>query len=208
MLGIYSIVNKITNDLYIGSSVDVARRFRQHKRDLHNNKCSSRILQSAWNKYGEDAFTWNLLEEVDAPEFLAFVENHWIEKLEPKYNCMQTSHRIGTEEGVRYMKEKQSQSKSKYIPNNNQQAALLMGRGPKSEETKQKISAALHGHAHSEETRRKIGEASNLYERDEAYRQKMSEVKRGHPTSEETKDKIRQKQLAHWERKREELRRS
>jgi hypothetical protein len=87
-------------------------------------------------------------------------------------------------------------------PTEAQLNGLSKGQGPKSEQTKANISAALMGHTHSEETKRKIGEASKLYERDDAYRQKMSEVKKGHPVSEETKEKIRQKRLAYWERKR------
>ena len=34
MIGIYQILNKKTNDFYIGSSIDIEKRWKTHQRDL------------------------------------------------------------------------------------------------------------------------------------------------------------------------------
>lgn len=60
--GVYVITNINNNKLYIGSSVDIHRRWKQHKRDLMNNKHHSSHLQSAYNKYGSNVFKYQILE--------------------------------------------------------------------------------------------------------------------------------------------------
>lgn len=61
--GIYCIENKITNKKYIGKSVNIYERWRQHKMFLKHNKHHNRYLQFAWNKYGETAFCFYIIEE-------------------------------------------------------------------------------------------------------------------------------------------------
>lgn len=54
--GIYKIFNIINNHFYIGSTLDIHRRWLQHKRNLKNNIHYNTHLQRAWNKYGENNF--------------------------------------------------------------------------------------------------------------------------------------------------------
>lgn len=44
--------------MYVGSSVDIKRRFKEHKSSLRLNKHYSTYLQNAWNKYGEKEFAF------------------------------------------------------------------------------------------------------------------------------------------------------
>jgi hypothetical protein len=60
--GIYKIVNKINGHWYVGSSLDVYTRFRQHKRRLKKNIHENPKLQSAFNKYGIDNFEFVFFE--------------------------------------------------------------------------------------------------------------------------------------------------
>jgi len=83
MSGIYKIVNKINNNLYIGSSKRLKRRWYIHKGQLRKNKHHSIYLQRAWNKYGEQAFEFIIIEET---ENLFEREQHWIDTLKPQYN--------------------------------------------------------------------------------------------------------------------------
>lgn len=53
MAGVYQIYNEETNKRYIGSSIDIERRLKEHKRNLKANKHSNQHLQNAWNKYQE-----------------------------------------------------------------------------------------------------------------------------------------------------------
>jgi len=60
---IYKILNKIDGKFYIGSTCSIDRRFKEHKRDLNNGKHHSIYLQRAWDKYGEDAFVFEVIHE-------------------------------------------------------------------------------------------------------------------------------------------------
>jgi len=50
--GIYSILNKLNNKTYIGSSCDIERRWRHHRQNLNKGIHHCIHLQRAWNKYG------------------------------------------------------------------------------------------------------------------------------------------------------------
>lgn len=76
--GIYKILCVPTGKFYIGSSVNVRKRWTGHKADLRKGAHCSTHLQRAWNKYGEKAFEFMLLETVPAVELLA-AEQRWLD---------------------------------------------------------------------------------------------------------------------------------
>ena len=61
--GIYDIYNIKSDKHYIGQSIDIRKRFYQHKYLLRNNKCKNLKFQNAWNKYGEESFEFQIIEE-------------------------------------------------------------------------------------------------------------------------------------------------
>ncbi len=63
--GIYRIRNLINNKSYIGSAVNFKRRWNYHKQDLIACRHHSKYLQNAWNKYGEAAFEFKVMEYVE-----------------------------------------------------------------------------------------------------------------------------------------------
>lgn len=60
--GIYIITNIVDNKSYIGSSKNILQRFGQHKYSLRKGTHYNHHLQSSFNKYGEDNFTFGILE--------------------------------------------------------------------------------------------------------------------------------------------------
>jgi predicted GIY-YIG superfamily endonuclease len=60
---IYKIVNTVNDKYYLGSSNNITRRWRDHVRNLDNNKHCNTKLQNAWNKYGKDSFVFEVIYE-------------------------------------------------------------------------------------------------------------------------------------------------
>lgn len=59
--GIYRILNKINGNCYIGSSLNVEKRYKHHLSTLRHNSSRCSILQKAFNKYGEDNFEFQVI---------------------------------------------------------------------------------------------------------------------------------------------------
>jgi len=76
--GVYKIVNTINGKMYIGSSIHINDRWKEHKRDLKNNKHHSKHLQRSFNKYGEDNFEFEIIEECEENETL-IKEQHYLD---------------------------------------------------------------------------------------------------------------------------------
>lgn len=79
--GVYIIQNTIDQKIYIGASVDMYNRLCQHKWQLRTNKHTNNHLQSSYNKYGEENFIFDVLEECDE-KFIYSQENYWCNLLQ------------------------------------------------------------------------------------------------------------------------------
>lgn len=80
-IGIYKIeckIHNISNGIYIGQSSNINRRFLQHKKELIGNYHINKHLQNAWNKYGENNFTFEIIEECPIDK-LNEREIYWIQ---------------------------------------------------------------------------------------------------------------------------------
>ena len=58
--GIYKIENLVNGKVYIGSSINIYRRWEEHKTALRHNRHHSYKLQRAWNKHGEQNFKFEI----------------------------------------------------------------------------------------------------------------------------------------------------
>ena len=74
---IYKIENTVNGKVYIGQTKDPERRKKEHFGGLKRNKHENPYLQSAWNKYGEDSFYF---EVIDGGENYNQLEKYYIEK--------------------------------------------------------------------------------------------------------------------------------
>src|SRR5260370_36049823 len=83
--GIYRIVCVRTGKFYIGSSTNLPTRRYNHFRVLQRNKHHNRHMQRAWNKYGKDAFVFEVLELALIP-FLLERQQYWLDTLKPGFN--------------------------------------------------------------------------------------------------------------------------
>jgi group I intron endonuclease len=84
---VYQITNMLTGDFYIGSAQSFARREWQHRYALKRNEHKNPHMQASWNKYGEEAFIFEVLEEVPDGEDVLAVENKYLHKHVGQHNC-------------------------------------------------------------------------------------------------------------------------
>ena len=63
MIGIYKITNTKNGKVYIGQSVNIDSRFKQHKKALRDNNHINYRLQDDWNVYGEAVFAFEVLQK-------------------------------------------------------------------------------------------------------------------------------------------------
>lgn len=59
-MGIYKIVNTVSNKAYVGQSLRVKKRVQEHFRLLRLGKHTNQHLQRSYDKHGKDAFVWEL----------------------------------------------------------------------------------------------------------------------------------------------------
>src|ERR1035438_175691 len=75
--GVYKITNIVTGKVYIGSALDITKRWYKHKTALNTNKHHSIKLQRSFNKHGKDNFIYEIVEECDKT-VLIILEQHYI----------------------------------------------------------------------------------------------------------------------------------
>lgn len=85
--GIYLIRHIASGRIYLGSSLNMRVRRSQHIKDLNERKHSSPKLQNAWNKYGADAFEFEIVEECSGDDLFTR-EQALIDELAPFYNVL------------------------------------------------------------------------------------------------------------------------
>ena len=76
--GIYKIVNKDNGKYYVGRTLNLDKRWYQHKKLLIKNKHFNKYLQSVWNKYGLDKFEFIIVEYVNDKNELINIEQKYI----------------------------------------------------------------------------------------------------------------------------------
>lgn len=83
--GIYEILNTVTGKSYVGSSVDIHRRWGDHRKRLKKSGHHSPKLQNSWNKHGSEIWKWSILQECEEVRLL-FLEAFWMARLDSVNN--------------------------------------------------------------------------------------------------------------------------
>ncbi len=143
--GIYIIRNLINNKIYLGSAVNLKRRFYEHKTRLRIGTHHNEILQRSWNKYGEENFYFQILEHLEETKLLQReTELIWALDCDNKnkgYNfCKVGRNHLGVKRDPKVGAKISAALKGRAVP----------------EERKRKISASLKGKPLSEERRKKL----------------------------------------------------
>jgi len=211
--GIYVILNTKNGKVYIGQAQDFGKRRNEHIYKLTNNTHTNRHLQSAWNKYGANAFKFQKLEYCEI-EQLDEREQHHINIYMAKgmcYNIVKNVTSPGrglspSEETRRKMSQSQknisrdiilkrsesNRGKKRSDEQRHRMSEAAKKRPPHSPsaEARRKSSEANRGRIVTAETRRKISEASRGRVYSDEQRQKMSESRKGRVVTSETRQKM------------------
>jgi group I intron endonuclease len=174
---IYAIVNNVTCDMYVGSAVAVNRRWNAH-RNLLAKQCHYNLrLQRAYNKYGDKAFDWEIVQFVDDKTQLIDREQFWMNFFAPKYNGRPIANSpLGTKASPETRAKMSASAKKRGFTEEHKQNISKAKKGicTISEEQKKRLSVLNTGKVYSAETRAKLSATSTgRYHTDEA-KQKIS----------------------------------
>lgn len=182
--GIYKIINIVNGLFYIGSSENFVKRFKSHKSLLKLKKHPNIYLQRAWDKYGKEAFQFQIIEEVTDVTKLIEREQHYLDTLQcfadlqKGYNiCKTAGSTLGyfpSEETRKKMGNSHKGKKNCWYNKPLHPNFIASMHRPKSLTTKKKLSKIKTGQKLSETTKEKISKSSM-----------------GRVFSDETKQKIR-----------------
>lgn len=93
--GIYAVAHIETGREYVGQAVNLRRRWLTHQRQLRAGSHKNPHLQAAWNRYGEQAFLFAVIELCD-PGCLNAREQAAFDERKPEFNlCRMAGSRYG-----------------------------------------------------------------------------------------------------------------
>lgn len=87
--GVYYFFNNITNDIYVGATLNLKRRYSEHVSSKKRNY--KRAIYSAFEEFGIKNFSFIIIELVDDISLLKEKETEWIFILDGKYNVKKKS---------------------------------------------------------------------------------------------------------------------
>lgn len=178
MCGIYLIQNIISGRFYVGMSCSISARWNQHRYALRRNNHHSKRLQNSWNKHGEAAFVFVVLEQAAVSD-LADREQFWIAALGAT--------------GLRGMNVRADSrtNRGREVSDSERAAMSARARGRKhSDETKRKISVSMSARRLSDETKDKLRALQKGRKRSEETRALISSIQIGRVASAETRKKM------------------
>lgn len=194
MTGVYRIssISK-PNCIYIGSAINIEKRWNRHKHSLRNNTHHSIKLQRHYNKYGDNDLLYSLLEECLNDKLLE-LEQHYIDLYKPYFNCCCVA---GSPLGC-----KRSDTTKEKIRKNALGKKYLLG-CKLTEEHKRKIGEKIRGNRHTNETKLKMSMSHKGKKLSEEHKLKISaslsganNANYGKPLSDEIKLKVSKTKLS------------
>jgi group I intron endonuclease len=88
-MGVFQIRNLTNDKVFVGSTLNLEGIFNRYEFQLKMGGHPSKALQKDWNELGAENFAFEILEELEPRENLddkaelTFLEDLWLEKLEP-----------------------------------------------------------------------------------------------------------------------------
>ena len=115
-IGVFQIRNIVNEKVLVGVSLNLPGILNRHKFQLEMGNHPNKTLQAEWREFGPDNFAFEILDELkprEDPDYdysadLAFLEELWIETLQPYGDRGYNEKKISKEEKLRRIIEKRS----------------------------------------------------------------------------------------------------
>jgi hypothetical protein len=112
-MGVFQIRNLVNDKVFVGTSLNLPGIINRHKFALGMGSHQNKALQADWHEFGEDKFAFEILDELtlvsdpqhDYREDLAFLEEMWLEKLQPYGERGYNEKKKNTEQRLRMIAE-------------------------------------------------------------------------------------------------------
>lgn len=172
-------MNKTNNKIYIGSSVDLNCRWRNHLYRLRKNIHPNNFIQNDFNKCKENAFVFEIVEFCSKNDIVE-KEQIWVNKFyDNQYKCYNLRRLVSSNLGFKHSEKtkKLMSEKRKGIPPSAKciAAAVKIRKGKNlSQETCEKIKKYQQNR--SPEHRRNLEKALKERGKDLEYRKKLSAI--------------------------------
>ena len=149
LCGVYKIINNINQKVYVGQSINIKARWKDHINALNRGDSRCTLLQRAWNKYGQKNFSFEILE-LCSEDILDDVEIKYIKF----YDSCNNGYNIEL-----------GGNRNKHLSDETRQLIRKSHLGKTaSPETRKKMSESrigdknpMYGRSHTDATKKKIG---------------------------------------------------
>lgn len=167
--GTYQIKNLVNGKVYYGSSCNLANRLAQHRSHLRGSYHSNKRLQASWNKHGEDAFVFEVIEYASShaqalEEEQLLLDCYW-DNCKRCYNIAKVA--------MSPMKGRKHSEESKRLISESNKGRVV------TQDTRDKISEAVTGYEHSDEAKAKMSKAHTGKALSVEHSRKISEALKG-----------------------------
>lgn len=200
--GIYEIRCTVTDKVYVGSAVWIAKRWRHHRESLRRKIHGNSLLQRAWDKYGEHAFEFSVIAACEKEELLKFEQRAIDEMMAADRRFGFNLNPVaGSNLGRKFSPEQRARmSKSRM--------GIRLSEGHKAVISARMMgNQHLRGHVHGAETLKKLSEVSKrnyprnagnlIYPKTPEQRAQVGARFRGKPLSETHRAKIATSRMGH-----------
>ena len=108
-LGVFLIRNNLNDKVFLAAGIDLKGLINRHKFQLTRGGHPNKELQADWNEFGSNNFAFEILDElspragadVDYRAEVDFLEQLWLEKLQPFGDRGYNQPKISREERLR-----------------------------------------------------------------------------------------------------------
>lgn len=187
--GIYAIRNGLNGKAYIGSALNMRKRWSLHRSLLTRGTHHAQPLQRAWAKYGEASFVFEVLEVISDPTALIEREQVWLDGALAEGRAYNAAKVAGSRLGMKSPAETRAKIAAKArgrTPTPEARAKMRAAALARSPEVAERIAASRPSLVHTDETKARVSAKLRGIRRSPETRAKMSAASTGRKHSPET----------------------